>query len=289
MRVASDCSAVPREADIYRALTHLSLPVVIPRLLGADDDGPEGPHRLWLEDVAATMQTKWTLAAADTAVDAAAALHLLVLDASDSSMSVLDETIDDFAAYVDHVPAARDDLAALQSHPDPVLTPELAQVMGTCLDRGEDFLQALSQQPRALQHGDFHPGNAGFDADGRLVLFDWAQAGRGLLGGDIAVFLSGYQAFGGDREQLSRAQFDERVWTRYAQVLLSGGAGEDVVQQVRRTMLWWACTWGVHARLGPGLGAVLSGVIPPEVLPAVRVDISDGCQRAAQALEELDG
>jgi hypothetical protein len=100
--------------------------------------------------------------------------------------------------------------------------PRSYPVIRALLDDPTPLVRALDATPSTLLHGDTKCANAGLHADGRIVLIDWAFAGRGPACADLAWHLS-----------LNRARFPEpkeAVIARYRDALEREGI---------ETAPWW--------------------------------------------------
>ncbi|WP_190232998.1 phosphotransferase family protein [Streptomyces avicenniae] len=281
-------SGARREADVHRAgiVAVLTDEVVTPdvRAIGTVD----GVVCLWFADVTDQLDVPWDVAAAVRAVEAVAGLHLGVLPPGTRGA---DWASSEYDAFRHHVPAAtrrvKEELAGADGGRPSLVPPRDAGLALRLLDGAEDFARQLAAAPTGFQHGGFHTDNAGRAQDGRLLLIDWAQAGVGPLGGDIAVFLSNYQARGGDRGGLGRRAFDALITDAYGRALAARGADRALVRAARRVIDLWSVSWGVQVRLGPGLAAARDASLDPEVRASVAQDIAEGLARARDAEARL--
>ncbi|GCB47263.1 phosphotransferase [Streptomyces sp. NL15-2K] len=276
-----------READVYRTdvVSCLTGAVTTPTLYAVDRT--DQAVCLWLEDVAASLDVTWDVPQAVRAVESAAQLHLGEVPSFEPEA---DWTSSEFEAFRHHVPAARQQvLAALKGGDDTrsVLSAEALRCGSRLLDDAESYARRLAEAPTAFQHGDFHIDNAGWSADGRLLLIDWAQAGLGPIGGDIAVFLSNYRARGGNLGALTRREFDELITNTYCRALGDGGASDSLVTAARQVIDLWSVSWAVQVRLGPGLAAAGNDGLDPGIRAGIEQDIAEGLERAQDAAERL--
>jgi len=105
-------------------------------------------------------------------------------------------------------------------------------------------------------HGDLHTGNARFDRDGRLTLFDLDSFGYGWRAMDIGIYRVSYDWMALDRE--TKAEKD-RFWSAflegYADLRMLSGSELAVValalpirhlELMGLTMRYWAQHQGVH-------------------------------------------
>lgn len=278
----ADALGARREADVYETdvVSSLTHEVVTPALYASDraDDAVW----LWLEDVCASLDGPWDVDRALRAVESIARLH-----SATALPTGKDWTSTEYDAFRHHVPQAREQVRAALTGPVPGLSAHALRLGSRLLDQADAHARELAAAPRRFSHGDFHIDNAGWTPDGRLLLIDWAQAGLGPLGGDIAVFLSNYRARGGRFGPLSGRQFDELVVDRYCRALSAGGMDRSLISAARRVIDVWSVSWAVQVRLGPGLAAARNSGIDEGTRVAITRDIAEGLERARDAAERL--
>jgi aminoglycoside phosphotransferase (APT) family kinase protein len=276
-----------READVYRTgvVSALTKKIVTPALHAIDYI--DQAVCLWLEDVGSRLEVTWDVTRAVRAAESISQLHQGDLPSLEPEA---DWRSNEFDAFRHHVPLAREQvLAALDEHGDhwSVLSAETLRCGLRLLDNAASYAGELAAAPACFNHGDFHIDNAGWSADGRLLLIDWAQAGIGPIGGDIAVFLSNYRARGGSTGSLTRRQFDTLITDSYCRALSDGGADGTVIRAARRVIDLWAVSWAVQARLGPGLAAARSEALDPSIRTGIERDIAEGIEHAQDAADRL--
>jgi len=274
---------VEREARVYG----LSLATTAGRVLSRPDLVAHGPSRetAWmiLEDVAASLEVGWDL---DAALNGVARIAQLKLRDTTMGDKVPDWLVShEHRAFEHHCDEAASNLARLSAGESAgdLAAPLDLGVIGACLASSSDIAAELDRAPRAFQHGDFKNSNAGFHSDGTLVLIDWAQAGLAPVGSDLAVILSGFTGFGGNRGPLGQEAFDEAVIEKFCRAFQGG----DQTSEVRRVLdLWWT-SWAVQVRLGPGLRAAWGIEAGSPTRAAIIDDIREGLVRAERAAKRL--
>jgi aminoglycoside phosphotransferase (APT) family kinase protein len=276
-----------READVYRTgvVSALTKKIVTPTLHAIDYI--DQAVCLWLEDVGSRLDVTWEVTRAVRAAESISQLHQGDLPSLEPKV---DWRSNEFDAFRHHVPLAREQvLAALDDHGDhrSVLSAEALRCGLRLLDNAASYAGELAAAPTGFNHGDFHIDNAGWSGDGRLLLIDWAQAGTGPIGGDIATFLSNYRARGGSTGSLTRGQFDALIIDSYCRALSDGGADDTVIRATRRVIDLWAVSWAVQVRLGPGLAAARREDLDPSIRTGIESDIAEGIERAQDAVERL--
>jgi hypothetical protein len=276
-----------REVAVYRdgLIAGLTGAVVTPRVHGVDQ--VPGGAWIWLEDAAAFLNREWDPVGAARAVESIAALHLAGLAPLPWGEGW---DLTEYDSFSHHLDQAR---ASLHAQLDPggqeprLLPPGLARTGLRLLDLTGPHSAELAKAPRCFQHGDFHIDNLGWSPDGRLLALDWAQAGLGPIGGDVAVFLSNFTARGGEPGSLTRPQFDELMVERYCAALASLGADRDLRSAARRGVDLWSVTWAVQVRVGPGLSYARRADLDPALRERIAQDIREGLERAAEASRRL--
>lgn len=270
----------------HGVLDRLPPGLTTPRVLALDrrDD-----HTwIWFEDVGRLLHVTWTGVEAVRAVKGAVLLHLFH-EAEPRLAHLPWLSRREYAAYAHHIPAAVTNLGALSGNPRwaPLFSPIEVGQLQQCLSSWDAEQAALESLPRTLLHGDFHVGNLGFSPDGSLILIDWASTGLAPAGCDVATFVSLYKAFRG-RQDRPPGAFDEMLLDAYIRALVDETADDALGDSARRAYDLWHVTWGLHLRLGPGLGALLAGVITSLAEEqVVATDIREGCEQALRAWARL--
>ena len=72
----------------------------------------------------------------------------------------------------------------------PTVAPRLAEIVVPLAWDPSPLSEALASTPSTLVHGNWKLGNLGTDAEGRTVLIDWENPGRGAGCGDLAWYLA---------------------------------------------------------------------------------------------------
>lgn len=255
-----------------------------PAVLGIEKRG--GVTWIWTEDVGRWLGVRWVEEEAREAARRCALLHSAYRtnEAELSGAGWLGRR--EYSSYVHHVPSAHRNLERAASDPelrDLFSRGERTRLRG-CLDSYDGFAGAMDRLPRTLIHGDFHVSNLGFDDGGSLVVLDWAYVGLAPPGCDVATFVSVYRLFGGTPWTEGRGWEDELVGT-YVEALRESGEPKGIEDVVRTAVALWHLTWGLHLRLGPGLGALLERRVDDERKPGTIVDVREGCERALAALD----
>ena len=70
------------------------------------------------------------------------------------------------------------------------VAPRVADLVAALLEDPSPLVEALSQLPQTLVHGDWKLGNLGTRPDGRTILLDWDRCGRGPAALDLAWYLA---------------------------------------------------------------------------------------------------
>jgi hypothetical protein len=273
------------EAGLFNLLDRC---IATPKIFAIDT--VEGATWIWMEDLSDCLNVRWSTEKALTTMRAATSLHETYCRHKSSLAAAPWLAREPHRLFEAHLPEARENLNEIARHPSRFrwLTSRAIADLQLCLEEYDWMIASMRLMPESLAHCDFHPKNLGFLPNGRLLLIDWAQVGLAAAGSDVAIFLSLYRLFGGALDQRSSA-FEADLIGVYQQCLAASGASfvptrADVAQAV-----WlWAATWGLHLRLGPGLSAVLSGVIQePGRLDAMIADIVDGADRVLEQIDRL--
>lgn len=275
--------SISRELSVYDVplTAHAARYVMRPKLLARG----ESAEMSWmmLEDVGPALDVEWDVSHALTAMRAVATL--------DVGEIVDKRSVDWFSprehhAFEHHIDAARDSLERLRNTPD--LKFELGEQIDLdaivlCLDTARAAASELDDSRHGFQHGDLNNSNMGFDEHGALMLVDWAQAGLAPIGSDVAVFLSGFLAFGGTRGALSQMEFDELVIAEFSKHYAGSGMDDDI----RRVVDLWTTSWAVESRLGVGLPAAWQMDQTTPARAFIVADVREGLLRAVRAAERL--
>ena len=256
----------------------------LPEFLGVESRA--GRTWIWLEDVGKALGVRWDGSSGVAAARRCALLHDFYRGEHTQFEELSWLSRDEFLGYAHHVAEAHDNLDRLRSvrqHGAFFDFDEIAR-LHRCLDVADEAAAAMRRLPQSFIHGDFHIRNLGLDGRRRLVLLDLAHAGIAPLGCDIATMLSVFTLFGGEGGGRG-SRLESQVIAGYAGEIRRI-EGRDLRRPIERAIALWHLTWGLHLRLGPGLGALLAGHIadPDERACAAR-DILEGCERALEALE----
>jgi Ecdysteroid kinase-like family len=181
-----------REIRFYRELTQ-RVPVRVPRCYAALMDVPADDYLILMEDLGSLPigddATGCSAAEAERAIRSVAGLHAAWWASADLDrldwMPLLNAPVHQSAepAYQQSVPTF------LRMFGD-YLSPNVRDVTENMRTHVVDLLNALTQPPMAIAHGDFRLDNLFFDAVGVAVI-DWQIAFRGRGAFDVAYFLAG--------------------------------------------------------------------------------------------------
>ena len=254
-----------------------------PAVLGVERRG--GRTWIWTEDVGGWLGARWLEDEAHEAARRCALLHSAyrTAEAELSEAGWLGRR--EYSSYAHHVPSAHLNLERAASDPelDDLFSRGERARLHECLDLHGRVAGAMDGLPRTLIHGDFHGSNLGFDDGGTLVVLDWAHVGLAPPGCDVATFVSVYRLFGGVPWTGGRGWEDELVGA-YTEAMRESGEPKEIEAVVRTAVGFWHLTWGLHLRLGPGLGALLGRHVDDGRRPGTIADVREGCERALAAL-----
>jgi hypothetical protein len=157
-----------------------------PRLLGVYEE-PTGEVALWLEDVGGTPGTSWQphryARAARLLGRAQGRLHL---EPPPEPAHLSRDFLADYLTVWNRIPWRLLDSDEAWSQPLVAahFPPGLRAAMGRLRREQDTFVNWVRTSPRTLSHLDFWASNL-IDAEGGMVLLDWAFLGDGALGEDV--------------------------------------------------------------------------------------------------------
>ncbi len=295
-----DPQVATREVNFYESGVVERLPAGVrpPRLIGVDRfNGTSGGARqgtlLWTEDVADALSVRWEPPLLFKAARHVAALQHVFRESEPNLLALPWLERDGHAAHAHFVPAAHQRLDRMGAHPrwGWIFTSKERQELHQALDLAAWAAKELRRLPQTFVHGDFHILNLGIESlgaphGGALVAIDWAHAGIGPLGADVATLINQYATMGGDGDMRPGSELERDTLEMYcaavAQSAPHTGFSEGGLRAtVRRAAGLWHLTWGLHLRLGPGLDWLLRR--PDQDADAAAADaegIRDGCVRA---------
>lgn len=244
---AADPALVAREARFFRS----PLPAALPAGLGTPPEAGvvrhDGRDWIFMREVTAAMDHRWTPADALHVARRLSLLHAPVM----ADPTLLDTAWlerNGYAGYAHHVAAGHRNLDLLGTDPELAgpFPPAQLRRLHRSLDALDRLTVAAGRITPTLLHGDVQVRNLGLAGDGTLLLIDWEHVGVGPVGFDLATFVSLYRLFGGTGE------LDEPAMVAEYGVALSEVAGRDLRRDAELGFALCHLTWGLHLRLGPG-------------------------------------
>ncbi|WP_331709454.1 phosphotransferase [Devriesea agamarum] len=292
MKIASSNSSGIRlqsSDDISREINVYTLPLTEkatrrisrPQLLAHCSSGTSS--WILLEDVGQALDIEWSIDRALTAMRAAASLDVVAKTPQKHESWIAPK---EYRSFEHHIDAGLQSIEILRQSPK--LKDELDTT--TDLNRLEQLLRtarktatALDLEPHTFQHGDLNNSNMGFTSADSLMLIDWAQAGMAPIGSDIAVFLSGFCAFGGQLETTTAEDFDNLMIAEYVRAH-PHHIPHSIIQRV---VDLWSISWAIQVRLGAGLPAAWNMSEGSSNRANIIADVRDGLHRATRAASRL--
>jgi aminoglycoside/choline kinase family phosphotransferase len=180
-----------RECDFYQHYAGRS-PVRVPKTYGIAR-GEASDFVLLLEDLGKYRigdQVQGNRAEdAVNAIAALAALHATFWGQAQDLPHLLDYSIPEFAAALDHTYRASVQ-PTIDAFPE-YFTPALRELALAVTDKTTALLRAELDKPRAILHGDFRSDNLFYELpDAKVAIIDWQIAGRGYGPFDVAYHLT---------------------------------------------------------------------------------------------------
>ena len=245
----------------------------------------DGMTFIWSEDVGADLKIKWGKKETLSCAQKTALLHKHFLDNRDEILSADWLSKKEYATHSHYLQTCIANLELLDVHHlGKTFIPQADRTrLAAVLRKFNDIAHLIEDLPQTLLHGDYHIRNVGFCPNGELIVLDWANAGAGPLGGDLATFITLFQIFGGNWEG-DRKEMEEELIKAYCEAIAEIDSCPNLENDIRTAIDMWYLTWGLHLHLGPGLRALLNSRIPTDSLDAAMRDIREGCDRAFEAL-----
>ncbi len=226
-----------READCYVHGLFDNLPgrLCVPQAYAAVVQTDAEQAWIWMEDMGKAFDVAWSAEALIQHTRDIAALHALWWERRDALTAMPFLLRRGLTMYYGgpFTQNWEQHFAAIAGHPraneiEQVFTPERQLLLKKLLSLVTDICQQLERLPQTLLHQDVYPPNLGRSGE-RTVLIDWANAGPGTPGSELAVTLAqGFEFVAADIGSVRDGQlFKEQLLEAYRANLQAYGVHLD--------------------------------------------------------------
>ncbi len=266
-----DAFGFRREADCYSHGLFDNLPgrLCVPKAYAAVVQRDAQQAWIWMEDMGKAFDVTWSAEALIQHTRDIAALHALWWERRDALAAMpfllrsgltmyyggpLTQHWDQHFAAIAGNPRAKDI--------EQVFTPERHLLLKKLLSLVTDICQQLKRLPQTLLHQDVYPPNLGCSGE-RTVLIDWALAGPGTPGSELAVtLLQGFEFLTADIGSIRDGElFKEQLLEAYRANLQACGVNLDL-SDLEAGFELACCLRPAHAVGGALLPGLLLGRSP---------------------------